>query len=546
MEDTTPPDNTNQQLSPLLDAEPIIDKPKPRGLRALWSHTWLHWLVLLLLLAGVGTAAGLPISRYWVLNHMGVRSTASVIVIDDVTHQPLQHVQVSLAGITTETGSDGRAVLHDLQLGPSRLTIAQAGFSEISRQVTVGWGSNPFDRMQLKAIGVQYTVLVVDALSGKPVANAQVESATTAARGNDKGLAILTLPNNEATDEITVSVARDGYRTEQATVKASTKIPVPIPLMTSRKAVYVSKQSGTYDVYTSDADGRNTQVILPGTGNEGPNISLAVSADGTRAAVVSTRDKQYSADGYLLSTLTLINVDDGTSTVLTHADQIQLVDWIGSRLIFQQGVASGVNRYSIISYDYAANTRFQLTAAARFSSVLSAQGTIYYAIASVASDPSVQPYLYRVDPDGGNKQTVLEKEVWSAYRTGYDTFSVQTSDGWYTHTVSTKINKIASAPEVLTSKLFIEQANDSGRSLWLDTRGGTGTLQVHAKTENKDTAIVARAGLVYPIRWLTDDSAIYRVVTNGETADYVVGTTPGRPAHKIADVVNTYGFSTGQ
>jgi hypothetical protein len=51
---------------------------------------------------------------------------------------------------------------------------------------------------------------------------------------------------------------------------------------------------------------------------------------------------------------------------------------------------------------------------------------------------------------------------------------------------------------------------------------------------------------VYPIRWLTDDSAIYRVVTNGETADYVVGTTPGRPAHKIADVVNTYGFSTGQ
>jgi hypothetical protein len=94
--------------------------------------------------------------------------------------------------------------------------------------------------------------------------------------------------------------------------------------------------------------------------------------------------------------------------------------------------------------------------------------------------------------------------------------------------------------------LFIEQANDFGHSLWLDTHNGMGTLRVHSKTENKDTTIVAQAGLIYPIRWLTDDSAIYRIVTTGEIADYVVGTTPGRQMHKIADVVNTYGFSTGQ
>ncbi len=515
-------------------------QPEPRAKRR-----WLR-LVGLLLLLSAGAASGLPVSRYFILNHAGVRSSASVIVVDEITQQPVQHAAVSVGGVTAQSGIDGRAELRNVPLGPSTLIISEPGFSTIRRSVVLGWGSNPFDRIKLTAVGVQYSVRVVDALSGRPIPNAQLESETMAVRSNDKGFAMLTLPNDQATGSLPITVAHDDYRTAQATVHPAAKSAIEVPLMTSRKAVYISKQSGRYDLYASDADGQNPQVVLPGTGTEGSDISLVVSPDGTQAAVVSTRDKQYDADGYLLSTLTLVNVTNGTSIVLTHADQIQLIDWIGTRLIFQQATASGTKRHTINSYDYANNSRYQLAAAAKFNGVLSARGYVYYVVAPSADDASVKPYFYRINPDGSDNESLLEKEVWSVYRTGYDTFSLQTNDAWYAHAISTKINKVIAAPASLVSRLYREQPNGSGNSLWTETQNGQGILRIHTKADNKETAIQIQTGLSTPVRWLTDDSVIYRVVTGNETADYVLGTTAGRRAHKIADVVNTYGFSTGQ
>jgi hypothetical protein len=233
---------------------------------------------------------------------------------------------------------------------------------------------------------------------------------------------------------------------------------------------------------------------------------------------------------------------------LTHADHIQLVDWIGSRLIFEQVVPGNpaANPYSIITYDYAANSRFQVASAAHFNTVISAQGLIYYAIAPDADDLSTQAFFYRVAPDGSNKQTVLEKEVWSAYRTGYDSISLQTSGGWYAYTISSNNNTPASGPSVYVNRLFNEHPANNGRSLWADVRDGQGVLLTHNKSDGKDSVVVLQPGLTYPVRWLTDDAAVYRVVTSAETADYAVGMGGGQHPHKIADVVNTYGFGNSQ
>jgi hypothetical protein len=66
------------------------------------------------------------------------------------------------------------------------------------------------------------------------------------------------------------------------------------------------------------------------------------------------------------------------------------------------------------------------------------------------------------------------------------------------------------------------------------------------KQAGTDNPVLTQNGVANPVRWLTGDTAIFRVVTGSETADYAVSTLGGGTAHKIADVVNTYGFTAGQ
>jgi Tol biopolymer transport system component len=75
-------------------------------------------------------------------------------------------------------------------------------------------------------------------------------------------------------------------------------------LVRARKVVVVTRQSGKYDIYKSDIDGKNREALLLGTGHENSNISLAVSPDGQRVAFVSTRANEAATTAvFLLSSL---------------------------------------------------------------------------------------------------------------------------------------------------------------------------------------------------------------------------------------------------
>jgi hypothetical protein len=354
---------------------------------------------------------------------------------------------------------------------------------------------------------------------------------------------VLTLTSPDIRD-IEATVSHDGYRTETIVIKGEATEPTTINLLTSRRAVFVTRESGRYDVYSSDADGQHRKIILPGTGNENANIALAVSPAGDRVAVVSTRDNQRNADGFLLTTLTLVDLADNSTMTLAHAEQIQLVDWIGTRLIFEQvGADSSSARYNVIGYDYVNSSRVQLASGKRLNAVLSAHGVIYYAVAADSADPSVQEGVYRISPDASNKQLVLDKEAWTTYRINYTTLNVQTPEGWYSISLSNGSTASIAGPSAYNSRLY-DDNDDNSQSLWVDTANGN--LAVYSVADAKDTTARSQSGLMYPVRWLTDTTAIYRIVTGGETADYAVSVLGGGQPVKIADVVNTYGFTQGQ
>lgn len=526
---------------------------KPPRARGGWFSVLLHskvfwWAVVLLLCGGVAAIAAIPTGRYWALNTAGVRSAASVVTVDDVTGLPVTGVTFRIGGAAADTDAMGKATLTGLRLGPTTLTIEQAGYAQLTKPVIVGWGSNPLGTFKLKAAGVSYTIEVKDYLSGKPVAGVQAASGEATAVSNKQGKIILPLPGVATADD-TVVLSKDGYRSDEIALQPDPKQVTNALLVVHKKTVYVSKQSGTYDVWKSDIDGKNAQVLLKGTGSETSNISVAMSPDGTRAAVVSTRDNKRNAEGLLLSSLLVVNIHDGEAMVVSRAAQVQLIDWIGTRLVFEQispdAATSPASRYTVVSYDIHDATRVQLAAAKRLNVVFSAQSAIYYAVAADSADASVKPAFYKIYPDGTGKQMVLETEIWGGQRVAYDTLHLQTAhQTWIAFDLTNGRGTEISGPSSFVNRLYADNPARS-KSIWVETKDGQGALQLHTVGSARQTTLVSQGGLTYPVHWLTDTVVVYRVVLGGEVADYAAS-TEGGPAHKIADVVTTYGFTSGQ
>lgn len=508
----------------------------------LFGRKWVRRVILLVVAGGIVAAAVLPKTRYLALNTAGVRSSSSVVVIDSTTELPLKGVSISLAGRDAETGSDGRAAFSGLQLGPAELTIEQTGFETIKRTIVIGWGSNPLGSFALKATGVQYVIEVRDYLSQKPVEGVEATDGTATALSDAKGKITLTL-DSPVVEKGGITLSKGGYRSDKVTLNENPKKATKVSLVPDRPTVFVAKQSDKYTLYKSDIDGKNREVLLPGTGRETTNISLALSPDGKRVAYVSTRDGKRDSGGALKSSLTLITTSNGAPVTIAEASQIQLVDWIGTRIIFELSSPDGTSgsRYTVYSYDYASNSRIQLAAANQLSAVLSAQGSIYYAVAADPGNPSLQLGLFKVRPDGKGEARILEAEPVTVLRSTYNTLSLQIEDGtWYAYDMISGSKTQMGSPSSLANRLYIDNASRT-RSLWVSQ----GVLKSYESASGKDTDIATLDGLTYPVQWLSDSAAVFRLSSGSETADYAVSLAGGQP-RKISEVFPAYGFAQAQ
>jgi hypothetical protein len=520
----------------------VVPHKKPNIFKRWWRNKWARNLTILLVLAAIAAVMVFPKTRYAVLNTAGVRSSASVIVLDNTTELPLKNVAVTLDGKKAFTDHDGKATFKGLKLGDYQLLIKRVAFAQYKQKITIGWGSNPLGSFKLKATGTQYTILVKDFVSGKPLEGVEANSDEAVAQSDKNGKIILTIDDTDVT-KLAVTVSAKDYRSEQVEVIADSTAPTQVILVPDAKDVYVSKQSGKYDVYSSDLDGKNRKLILAGTGNESATISLVVSPDGKQAALVSTRDNIRDDDGFILQALTMINLDEGTSVTIDHAEQIQLVDWADNRLIYRMTLAGpsapNVQRNRLISYNYASNARIQLATANQFNAIFSTRGNVYYTASSTDSQATMG--LFRIKTDGTDRKRLTNDEVWTALRTAYNTVLIQQPDGWVSYDLSSgQIGKAASPSNVVTYNFADDSKNE--RSLWTDTRDGVGVLLLHDVAKNSDKTLKRQDGITYPVRWVNNQTIIYRVVTNGESADYTI-TVNGGESRKVSDVTATYGYA---
>lgn len=510
--------------------------------RRWWENPTARWATIIVLGLLIIALASVPNTRYYFLNIVGVRSKASLKVLDQSTQQPLKNVKVTIGSQSSTTDSEGEVHLSKIKLGKQHMVIERRAFASVDKTQTIGWGSNPLGDYQLEPTGIQYTFQVNDFLSDKPITKAEATNGDASAFSDENGKLVLTL-DTKSDEDVNIKISKDGYRDEEMTVGDNSQT-INVKMVAAKKHAFVSKRSGVFDVYKIDADGKNEQLVLAGTGAERDDMILVPHPTKNIAALVSTRDNVRNSDGYLLSTLTIINLDTNETSSLGRSERIELVGWVGDHLVYVKiaagASASNPKRHRLMTYDYGTGQSEEIASTNYFNDVLLAGDRVYYAPSASFSDGS-NIDLFSVGADGTNRKVLIDKEVWNIFRTDYDTLAVAVGQEWYEYKLdSGKVSALGGAPATQKSRVYVD-GPDKKHSIWNDERDGKGVLLVYDTDKKEDTVLTTMSGLTTPMAWLNDTTVVYRINTDQETADYVVSTDGGEPK-KLVDVTNTGGI----
>ena len=523
------------------------NEPEPKPSIGHRIKNWLRssrgrWTIGTVLAVGLVVSVLTPSVRYFVLNTAGVRVKSSITVVDLTTQQPLKNTTVRLGSSEGTTDAEGMVTLAGVKLGRQTLTVEKLAFSSVEKSVTMGLGSNPLGTFELTPTGVRYEFRVSQYLTDKRLAKVELTSGQADARTNDEGVAVLTV--NQPADTFTVRLSGEGLRTDDLEVRSQTKTPITVKLVPERKHTYISKRTGSLDLYSAYIDGKGEKRIVEATGHERENdLYIVPHPDNNTVAYVSTRSGQTNSDGFLLSSLLVVDAVSGENSHVGTAERIVVVGWQNNRLIYQQ-ITQGPSavadkRYRLLSYDPTSNQSQELAAGDYINDATIFAGHVYYALGGALQPDRAK--LYRINADGSNQQTILDQEVWQIIRTDIDDIALATTDQqWQEYTRgASKPEPRSGAPADRQSRRYI--SNPAGTySAWIDERDGKGTLLIYEHATKTERVLLAQAGVQYPTYWIDDHTVVYRQSDQAGTADYVVSLSSD-VSRKIVDVTATKG-----
>lgn len=507
------------------------------ALKTWWEVRTLRYGTFVLVFFGFVAFALFPTTRYMALNAVGVRVSVSMSVVDSKTRLPLKNIPVNLQGVEMKSDDEGTVQFSDLKVGKTKLLIDKLGYAEYSKDLVLGWGSNPLGEQPLTATGAQYVFVLHDWLSDKPIADAEASSGEDIAKADEAGKVTLTVGVDSDAAEATITA--DGYRTEVFKLNELSREEKVVKLVPAKKHVFVSNRDGRYDLYKIDVDGKNEQLLLGATGNEREIPFVVPHQEREYVAYISSRDGDKNQDNFVLDGLFIVDVANGETYKVTRSAQLQVVGWSGNKLIYfavVEGASAGNSeRSKLFSYDLDSKERIELATSNYFNDVKLVDNTVYYAVSSYAV-PKSQAKLFSVQVDGSEKQTIVEDQVWSIIRQDYDTLVFNAVDQqWYEQKINGEIKKLDTEPANRVSRVY-KSSPDGKRSSWVDVRDGKGVLLIYDVEAGSEKTVMTEPGLTDPVYWINDQYVIFRKSTNQESADYVLN-LDGGPVMKISDVL---------
>ena len=502
-----------------------------------WNNKRLRYGTFIAIALLLITAMFVPVTRYGILNIAGVRVSSSMTVVDSKTGLPLKNIPVKMQGQEQKSDDDGYVSFSKLKQGKTNLVIDKRGYAVMDKSITLGWGSNPIGEQSITATGTQYTFLLVDWLSGQPVKNAEATSGEDVAQSDEEGRIILTV--GELSSETTAEISAEGYRKETLILDELNQGETIIKMVVAKKHAFVSNRSGEYDLYKIDVDGTNEEILLGATGKEREVPFVMSHPTKDVVAYISSRDGDVNSGNFVLDGLFIIDAINGETYKVTRSEQLQLIGWSDNKLIYVavvEGVSAGNSQRSkLISYDLDTKERVELATSNYFNDVKLINKTVYYSVSSYAV-PQAQAKLFSIDPDGKNKKTLVDEQVWSIIRKDFSYLQFSAVDlRWYEQEIGGDVKKLDTQPVTRASRDYSVSPNQE-KAVWVDIRDGKGVLILYDVAQKTESVILTESGLGSPVEWLNNTSIVYRINTSQETADYIFN-TEGTQSSKIADVI---------
>lgn len=520
-----------------VDPEPVVMKQNvwqrfQTAAFGWWGTPWKRYGLLFLLLLIIGLLLFVPHLRALSLNAVGYRSGLIIHTVDHTTAVPISGVTIKIGNTTGKTDENGMLRVKGLPLGDTQVTISKPAYATIKKPVEIGVRVADLGDVDLTLTGQRYVYEMKDYVTEKPIKGVSLQVGETTAVSNKEGKATLALipPDDEP---LSLMATAKGYRTETVVVPPSATNVVVIKLVPEVKEVYVSKQSGRYDVYKVDLDGKNSEVLLEGTGLETPQIALQMSPDGKQVAVVSTRDDKKSTEGYLLSALTIVDVASGDAKVVEHAEAISLVGWKASAIIFKETVAgasaSNTSRQKIMLYDTDKDKRLQLAAANSIIGQWIGAEKLYYAASGSGADTT--DGFMQIGFDGAGQEQLSSEDIWEVQQTGASEFKLKTATKWLLFKKgSDAVGETTPPAAALTT--YVESPSGT-QAAQLEKTGSVTTLRI-IDAADKVTTVETGLSVHSVVRWASESSLVFRTVSGSDAAEYVVGASGGQPK-KITD-----------
>lgn len=490
-----------------------------------WLREPRHWLLIVLFLSVVLLVVlTIPASRYGSLNALGVRTKASLSVVDNSTDMPLKNVDVTIGAQTKTSDEEGRVEFDDLRLGKQKVRIERRAFAERNNTVVLGVRDNELGEYWLFPTGVQYQLTFHDFVAGVPIAGVEVTHDDVSAFSDDSGIATLTV--DVAVDETMIDVvaAAEGYRKEQLSLPIDQTDQVRVTLSPELKHVYVRPPPSEPDIMAAYLDGEGEVTLLEATGLERRDITIVPHPNENRVAVFTTQDDARSPDEFLLTTLTIIDVQSGEASSIAQSERLQPVGWYGDRFVYVKA-RSGVTgmdtrRHQLISYDYNADRDTLLATSNYFNAILPTERYIYYAPSSIFLEESTT--LRRASPDGSVDESVTIQEAWSVYRHDFRTFAFATNSQWYEYDLLTgDVVERSEESDTITSRLYLQNPLRDDWYVTSHRDDDHGRELLFYDNDDESYATLVQGGdLRHPVRWLHESIVVYRVEVDEQFVDY--------------------------
>lgn len=479
-----------------------------------------------------------PVTRWPILNTVGFRGNLQMTVISNQTKKPVSGAAVRLDnGTQNTTNPSGVVEFKNVRLGKQTVTLQKPGYGEVSQEVTVGIGTTK-QQTEAKVIGIKLDADIKNWLTNTPVEGATVSYGEESSQSDKTGRATIIVP---PTDQKTVDiqVSAPGYITK--TVKAELAVENrEVTLVSAQKNYFISKRDGKFDLFATNLDGSDQRKIIEATGKElGDLLQLSIHRNNKQAIFVANRDGK-TVNGRFVAGVYLVDLEKSTLKKVDEGSDITLQGWSGDNIAYTKSVSElGYNdpHFSRLQLLNIQNQKLTTLAEANYFNVaVVAQTKVFY----VPTDP------YQAVSDGAltsydvgtkaKKSYLADKQIQYAGWAKYQTLELLDNNNQsYELQISSGATKAIDRKNINNFRFQISP--NSQLAIWQEVRDGQGTLLVKNIKNNDEKVVVKAGGLTNPVRFVSDDMAVVRVVTSQETADYIVSLSTNKMV-KIVDVSN--------